>query len=27
VLLVAREPYTGADIAEEIRRHRLEGAA
>ena len=27
VLLVAREPYTGADLAEEIRRHRLEGAA
>jgi transcriptional regulator of arginine metabolism len=27
VLLVAREPYVGADLAEEIRRHRLEGAA
>jgi transcriptional regulator of arginine metabolism len=27
VLLVAREPHTGADIAEEISRHRLEGAA
>ena len=27
VLLVAREPHTGADLAEEIRRHRLEGAA
>jgi len=27
VLLVAREPHTGADVAEEIRMHRLEGAA
>ena len=27
VLLVAREPFTGADVAEEINRHRLEGAA
>ena len=27
VLLVAREPHTGADVAEEIRVHRLEGAA
>jgi transcriptional regulator of arginine metabolism len=27
VLLVAREPATGAELAEEIRVHRLEGAA
>src|SRR4029077_11192378 len=27
VLLVAREPHTGADVAEEIRVHRLEGVA
>jgi len=27
VLLVAREPFTGAEVAEEINRHRLEGAA
>jgi transcriptional regulator of arginine metabolism len=27
VLLVAREPFTGAEVAEELNRHRLEGAA
>jgi transcriptional regulator of arginine metabolism len=27
VLLVAREPATGAELAEEIRAHRLRGAA
>ena len=27
VLLVAREPVTGAQLAEEIRQHRLQGAA
>jgi len=27
VLLIAREPFTGADVAEELNRHRLEGAA
>jgi transcriptional regulator of arginine metabolism len=27
VLLVAREPATGAELAEEIRQHRLRGAA
>ena len=27
VLLVAREPFTGAEVAEELNRRRLEGAA
>ena len=27
VLLVAREPFTGTDVADEINCHRLEGAA
>jgi transcriptional regulator of arginine metabolism len=27
VLLVAREPATGAQLADELRRHRLKGAA
>jgi transcriptional regulator of arginine metabolism len=27
VLLVAREPVTGAQLAEEIQQHRLQGAA
>jgi hypothetical protein len=27
VLLVAREPHTGADLASELRGYRLEGAA
>jgi transcriptional regulator of arginine metabolism len=27
VLLVAREPLTGAELADEIRQHRLRGAA
>ena len=27
VLLIAREPFTGAEVAEELNRRRLEGAA